>query len=232
MIKAKNENSGTAANRARLLRGISGAHCASVFKICVPLVLVAVVFLLAGCGGAKPLPEQDYFDVLSKWTRSVKVFDGLDAKIYMTATYKDNAFISAYVKRYVKAFKIDDSYAAVLYERELSEADRYNEFFISVYTPEDAWNDLARQNSIWRLYLEDGTGVRLAPLSISQVDKGDPLLREFFPYMDMWSTAYRIKFPKYSDTGSEPVPNASTKHLKLIVTGIMGEGTLEWRLKE
>jgi len=196
------------------------------------MAVIAVVFLIAGCGGARPVPEPEYSDVLSRWTRSAKVFDGIDARIYLSATYKDTSYIAAYVLRYSKAYKLDEDYAMALSERELGEADKYNEFFISVYTPDESWNDLEKRDSIWRLYLEDGTGARLLPVSITRVDKGDPLVREFFPYFDMWSAAYRVKFPRYSETGTEPIPNDLTGYLRLTVTGIMGEGTLEWRLRE
>lgn len=232
LMRWVNGNSGAVSGRYRLLRCVSIVSCASLYKRRVFMAFAAAIFLLTGCGGVKPVPEPEYFDTLFNLTRSVKVFDGLDAKIYMTATYKERLFVTAYLKKYSKAFKLDDSYAGVLFERELGEVERYNEFFISVYTPDETWNDLVKQNSIWRLYLEDDAGARLAPISILQVDKDDPLIREFFPYFDMWSTAYRVKFPKYSDTGTEPIPNASTGYLKLTVTGIMGEGTLEWRLKE
>ncbi|MBI5886245.1 MAG: hypothetical protein HZB85_06650 [Deltaproteobacteria bacterium] len=196
------------------------------------VTIIAAFCLITGCGGVKPAPEPEYSDVLSRWTRSTKVFDGLDAKIYMSATYKDPSYITSYVSRYSKAYKLDEDYARSLLERELGEADKYNEFFISVYTPEESWNDFDSRDTIWRLYLEDGSGARLVPVSILRVDKGDPLVREFFPYFDMWSSAYRVKFPKYSETGTEPIPNASTGSLRLTVTGIMGAGTLEWRLKE
>lgn len=211
----------------RSMRGASGSGLRALF-----LAIIAAFFLITGCGGVKPAPEPEYSDVLSRWTRSTKVFDGIDARIYMSATYKDPSYITSYVNRYSKAYKLDEDYARALLERELGEADKYNEFFISVYTPEESWNDLENRDSIWKLYLEDGSGARLVPVSILRVDKGDPLVREFFPYFDMWSSAYRVKFPKYSATGTEPIPSASTGYLRLTVTGIMGAGTLEWRLKE
>lgn len=195
------------------------------------VILPVLVILLTGCSGVKTAPVPDYSEVLAEWTRSTKVFDGLDARIYMNATYRDPSFISAYVRRYSLAYKLDADYTSALLERETAEAERFNEFFITVYTPDEAWNDLQRKDSIWALYLEDGSGARLKPVSITRVDKSDPLLREFFPYFDMWSFGYRVKFPKYTDVGQEPIPNASTGYFSLTVTGILGEGTLVWRLK-
>ncbi|MBI5561529.1 MAG: hypothetical protein HY894_01555 [Deltaproteobacteria bacterium] len=192
--------------------------------------VVIAALCLGGCAAVGSQPP--YQDVLAQWTRSEKVFVGLDARIYLSATYKDPSFIASYVDRYAAAYKLDDAYKAALLEREKEEAERYNEFFAAVYTPEDSWNDLQNKDSIWRLYLEDGTGARLAPISITRVDKSDPLLREFFPYFDMWSSGYRVKFPKYSDAGAEPIPGPSTMYLRLTVTGIMGEGNLLWRFKE
>jgi len=87
----------------------------------------------------------------------------------------------------------------------------------------DKWNDFAESDSIWKVYLEDDKGARLSPVSVSKLDASDPLLREFFPYMDLWSSAYSIKFPKYSETGTEPIPNADTRSMRLVVTGVLGK---------
>lgn len=230
-MRVKDKNSGAGINKYRFPRYVFNGFNAMRARHCLCIVFAAAIFF-AGCSGVSPVREPEYSDVLSEWTRSAKVFDGLDAKLSITATYKEESFSTAYLKRYLKAFKMDDNYADALFKREKDEVERYNEFFVAVYTPDESWNDLAKQNSIWRLYLEDDTGARLTPVSITQVDRDDILVREFFPYFDMWSTAYRVKFPKYSDVGAEPIPNASTNYLKLTVTGIMGEGTLEWRLKK
>ncbi|MBI5810639.1 MAG: hypothetical protein HZB21_05580 [Deltaproteobacteria bacterium] len=156
----------------------------------------------------------------------------MEARLYISATYKDLSFRGAYVERYSGSYQLDPDYAKVLMERESIEAGQYNEFFFSAYTPEERWNDFDRKDSVWHMYLEDDTGVRLIPISIKRIDTGDPLIREFFPYLDLWGRGYVVKFPKYGASGTGPMPGKETKFMKLVVTGILGRGELEWRLKD
>ena len=186
-----------------------------------------------GCAGKKEaVKKYGYNETLNRWTAGKKIFEGLDARLYITATYKTTQFRKSYIERYVNSYQLDEGYAKALMEREMEQAESYNEFFFTAYTPEERWNDFNKRASIWRLYLEDDAGARLIPISIVKVDPADPLLREFFPYFDLWSYGYVVKFPKYAETGTEPVPGPNTRHMKLIVTGILGKGELVWRLKE
>lgn len=198
----------------------------------------AVLLILigsSGCAGKKEPTqqgfEQAYFDELKRWTREKKIYEGVDAKVYINATYKHPSFRNAYIDKYAKSYQLEEPYVSSLIEREKEQADRYNEFFMAAYTPDDNWNDFDRRNSIWRLYLEDNFGARLIPVSITRIDKSDPVYREFFPYFDPWSAGYIVRFPKFTDTGTEPVPSENTEFLRLTVTGILGKGELEWRLK-
>lgn len=200
------------------------------------LFFVFFLIFLPGCAGkTEPKPKAatppNYSEVLDKWTRGKKIYADLDARLYMYATYKTFDFRDAYVDRYTRSYQLTAGYRQALLEREKEQSDKYNEFFFTAYTPESRWNDFDRLDSIWKLYLEDDSGNRLIPVSITKVDAGDPLIREFFPYFDMWSSGYIVRFPKYSEAGTEPIPGEKTKYLKLTVTGILGTGELEWRLK-
>lgn len=207
---------------------------------------LVLAFALSGCAGKKEAlkaeekpaengskSEKDgYSALLDRWTRSKKIYQGLESRLYIHATYKAPEFRRAYVERYSKSYQVEEGYRKALMEREEDQAARYNEFFVAAFTPEERWNDLDKKDSVWRLYLDDGSGSRLIPISITKADGSDPLVREFFPYFDPWSYGYIVRFPKYSDTGAEPIPSEKTASMRLTVTGILGKGELEWRLKE
>lgn len=208
----------------------------------IPLfVFLSVVALMAGCASKKEVVRQEppvkareaeYSDALNKRTRSIKIYEGFDARLYLSATYKDAAFREAYINRYAASVQMDDAYKKTLLEREAEEAERTNEFFFSAYTPEERWNDFDQRDSLWRLFLEDNTGKKLTPISVKKIDRSDPLLREMFPYMDLWSQGYIVRFPRYSDTGVDPVPGKASTFLKITVTGILGKGEITWKLKD
>lgn len=217
---------------------LSGKKTAFLLSSALPsifLIILLLVPLVLGCAKKSVKPEEvrpEYADVLNRLTKGTKVYQGLETILYMTATYKTMDFRRAYVDRYVKSYQLEESYRSALLEREKEEDEKYNEVFFTAYTPESRWNDFDRTDSVWRLYLEDGSGARLIPVSVRRVDSSDPLIREFFPYFDLWSYGYAVKFPKYSETGTEPIPGEKTEYLKLVVTGILGHGEVEWRLKK
>jgi len=196
----------------------------------VPL-FVLIVLSLSACAANKGVVKPGYPEELENWTRTVKVFEGFETRLYFSATYKSPSFRESYIDRYVEGYGLGETYRSALIERETEQGAGYNEFFFTAYTPVDEWNDFEKKESIWRLYLEDDTGARLAPVSITKLDSSDAVLREFFPYFDLWSSAYIVKFPKYAPAGAEPIPGPDTASMRLIVTGVIGKGQLEWRLK-
>jgi len=199
------------------------------------LAAFLVSFALAGCSkksvrAERPLPE--YSSVLDSQTRSTKIYSGLDTVLFITATYKTMEFREAYVELFVKGFEEDPAYRSALVSKQRDENDLYNEIFFAAYTSEPKFNDFERRDSVWKLYLDDNEGNRLTPVSVKKVDSADPLIRKLFPYLDPWSSGYIVRFPKYSVTGTEPIPGPKTKFLKFVVTGLMGKGEMEWEFND
>ena len=191
------------------------------------------IVILGGCAAGKGPRVYDYDDEFDRWTRTVKIYDGIETVAIVNATYKTSAFVEAYVNKYAKSIQADEDYTKVILEGQLSDLERYNEIFLTLYTPDEKWNDLVRLDaSIWRLYLEDGSGARLQPVSIRRVDRDDVMARQFFPYYDEWNVAYVIQFPKYAVTSVESVPGKNAKTLTFTITGILGEGKIKWGLEE
>ncbi|CAG1065214.1 hypothetical protein BAC1_00792 [uncultured bacterium] len=190
-------------------------------------LLFIFAVLLAGCGGVKGPSGEEYFKSLDRWSRGQKVYQGLEARLYMNATLKTAEFRRAYMERYAAMYELSPGHAKAMAERENEQAEAFNEFFFTAYTPDETLNDFDESESVWQMYIEDSAGNRSRPISITEVDSSEHVIREFFPYFDLWSKAYTVKFPKYADTGGEINPEKGP--VKLIVTGVMGKGELEWR---
>lgn len=197
-------------------RGLSKALC-----------LLFFLALTAGCAGVKGYSAADYFKSLDRWSRGQKVYQGFESRLYLNATCKTLDFRKAYVERYSASYGLGPEHAGALMERESEQAAAYNEFFFTAYTPDASLNDFDDKGSVWQIYLEDAEGNRAKPISITAVEGSEPVIREFFPYYDLWSKAYLVKFPKFADSGPEIDPEKAA--VKLIVTGVMGKGELEWR---
>ncbi len=195
------------------------------------LLLAVLVAFQSGCAAnGKGGPGADYFDILDSWTRVEKVYEGIEPRLILRATYKNRLFRYAYIDRYVDDYNLGPRYKEAMRKKALELSTLYNEFIFAAHTPTESWNDFDRRDSIWKLYLEDNLGNRLTPISIDKLDPKDPLLHEFFPYIGLWSSIYIIRFPKYSESGTESIPGADTDYLRLKVAGTIASGELVWQL--
>lgn len=195
------------------------------------LFMIAVVLFVSGCAGKRELARDAYFRELDRWTRSDQVYEGLDSRLYIHATFKATSYREAYTERYSQEYELDPALATALLSRELNQAETYNEFFIAAFTPEDRWNDFHKKDSVWKLYLEDDTGAKLSPVSVTRVEAKDPSIREFFPHLDPWSYGYLVRFPKYTPAGTTPLPGPETEWMKLVATGVLGRAEMTWHFE-
>ena len=190
-----------------------------------------ILFTFSGCASVDKEYRPPYKEMLKEWTRTEKVYDGLDLLLSVNATYKTEDFRSSYVDRYIEAYQLEDGSKETMAARETEEAELYNEFFLSVTTPDKSLNDFDSKDSVWKLYLEDGTGVKLSTVSIKRIETKNAMTSALFPYIDVWSIGYIVRFPKYSASGTEPIPNAKSRYMRLTVVGMLGNGELKWKLK-
>ncbi len=193
----------------------------------------SLLTVFTGCGAKDEAvkPSLGYFDILPQMTKSKKVIDNMDSKLFISATYKNLALREAYVDEYARRYQMDNNQKEKLKEMEEGLDERFNEFFIAVYTPDERWNDFNQPQSIWKIYMENEKGNRVSPIEIKKADVASPLIREFYPYLDLWSSGYIVKFPKYMIVGEEPFPGKDANYFKLIITGVVGKAELEWQLK-
>ena len=209
---------------------IKNTYSASRGRVVLRLLTVVVLFTGLGCASGdidtSTTAASSYYDTLDEWTRSKRVYEQMDAKLFMTATYKSTAFRTAYVEEYSGRFELDPKMKASLREREEAVSEKYVEFFFSAYTPVSEWNDFEEKDSIWRLYLDFGDDQRVSPVEVEKLDPMDPLLREFFPYLDPWSRAYVVRFPVVEKV--DRAPGDGYEGLTLTVTGVKGRGVLTW----
>ncbi|MBE9528666.1 MAG: hypothetical protein IME99_05455 [Proteobacteria bacterium] len=198
-------------------------------RLSLVAVLVLLAVVVAGCATSGK-GVREYSEQLDAWTRSTKIYDGIDVRLTMNATFRNRDFRAAYVRRYVEAYRLEEGSKEAMDTREAEESELYNEFFVSVSAPDSSLNDLDSKRSVWKLYLEDGAGAVLSPVSVKRISTSSALISTLFPYMDTWSVGYIVRFPRYSASGTEPVPNEKSKYLKLRIAGLLGSGSLVWKL--
>lgn len=197
-------------------------------------LLFFAAILVYGCGAAKeaapPDADKAYYLALDRWSKGFKIYDGFDSTLYVNATYKSEEFRRAYIAKYSADYALGPERSQALLDREIEQHQAYNEFFFTAFTLEEGLNDFEKKDSVWQVYLDDGQGNRVRPISISRIENSESVIREYFPYYDLWSKAYVARFPKYTENGQD-IPGA-TGAMKLVVTGAMGRGELAWQFQK
>ncbi|MBI5560726.1 MAG: hypothetical protein HY883_05570, partial [Deltaproteobacteria bacterium] len=86
-----------------------------------PLIAILIFFSFAGCA-PKPSslsPQPDYYQTLNRWTTGKKVFDGMESRLYIYATYKSLPYRKAYVDEYAKRYQMDEGHKGAFLSKEI-----------------------------------------------------------------------------------------------------------------
>ncbi len=165
---------------------------------------LAIALVLAGCARlpfTKPQPdppasEGDWAVVRERATRGGKLYDGLGANAFVRAVYLAPDVREARVLRLGlwTAMTAEERERLLAVERE--EVAQYDDFVVSLFTPDPLDNDLDAPKSIWRVALVVvGEGEAL-PVRISQM-KADSTLRELYPNIGDFDVVYRVRFARW-----------------------------------
>jgi hypothetical protein len=175
-----------------------------------------------------PLSAEDFPVVLSTWTRTDKVYQGLDNKLFVTATYHAPELRRAFAIAFPEIY----GHGGTVTRQELVDltpaAEQSNTFFLAAYTPDTKWNDLAQTDSIWRVTLIGDNEVAAAPVEIQQV-KVDENLRVVYPYIGRFDRCYLVRFP-LADPMERLVIDPGGTGFRLRVASALGAAELVWQL--
>ncbi len=187
------------------------------------LLAVSVLFAL-------PLEARSYRSVLREWTRQGRdyTFENLEMRMSWKVTYLSPEFRRARREKLAK----EQQWSPAEIERALSEDEaesrRYDIFFAAIYAGSNAWPEIGKDTGRWRMALEGlpsglpsgsqgGQGVTpvsIERVSISEVERG------LYPYLDKWSKAFLLKFPKTVQEGQS---------FSLQMKGIPATSELQWK---
>jgi len=194
------------------------------------IILFLFSMMAFSCAGPVAVSRGRYNGELRRWTREASLYRGLDERLSVVATYRGSSFKSAYSDYYARSFALSDSQKAGLLVKDREALNQYSEFLLSVHTSEARLNNLDSKKSPWKIYLSDSTGTRTEPLSIDKVERADPVRGEFFPYIDLWSTAYVLRFPRFIGPDRTALPSGDAAFIKLTISSVLGQVELKWPL--
>jgi hypothetical protein len=181
-------------------------------------LLACALGTVAGCATALPpavdfsdtskhYRGEDYPKVFEAWTRHGKLVQDVGTVMEVWATLESWDFRQAYIAKYAKVYDVSDADRDALTRAQQDAARTAYEIHLVAQSTTDAWNDLERRNSAWRITLLDGTGAELSPVSIKTEKLPEIYEMEFFPTRTLFSRTYTVRFvrPEGSDAFAGPV---------------------------
>ena len=206
------------------------------------ILCTAALSLAAGCanrrarpavlhGPSEKLSARDYPKVLETWTRGDKVYQGLDNKLYVTATFHSPELRRAFAIAFPDIY----GHGGRITRRELVELtddiEEYHTFFVVAFTPVRAWNDFHKDDSIWRLtLLSADRSTFIEPEEIQSI-KIDENLRAVYSYVGRFDEAYLVRF-KLADKTGKPLVPVGAESFTLRIASALGVAELTWELAQ
>ena len=208
------------------------------------IVAFAIVAMASNSCRTLPFPdpslEGDYGKALKRWTRTVAAYSGLETRAFVRMIYLTPEFVTAQGLELSRMrAELPDQAAQTL--ARLREENRQPSFFAVVYIPDRTANDWNEPDSVWRIALNLGEGER-KPDRVLRFDRPfNAELRALYPYLDEYSTAYRLHFPEGAAPQPTPVTTAQVpaprplesfipSEAHLVVASALGRLAFNWRL--
>ena len=194
-----------------------------------------VTLLLSGCAHHAPalslqprtaMTENDYERVLKDWTREDRLYDGLESKLFVHATFHSPEFRKCFLLRHPDVYGRGSETARRL-ALTLPDGDEDIEFFFSAFTTDIKWNDFDQDDSIWRVELKSNHSESVDG-EVTRV-KTTANLRAIYPFISDFSRTYVVRFPR-TDASGKPVLSSSSEEIELHFRSALGGAKLMWKL--
>jgi hypothetical protein len=167
-----------------------------------------LALLLLGCATGKvprvpgdlppaaddPQAEAAYQELLGRSTQHRGVYDNLDTRMFVYATWQSPAFVDARLKRWAAFRAIGPDELVKLKADEGARLKDATEFFVAVHANDWHYEDFDKKGSLWRLVLVTG-GEELLPTSVERLGRPTVELRSLYSYLEPFWVAYRVRFP-------------------------------------
>jgi hypothetical protein len=198
------------------------ACCALVLAACAPPPRASLY------GSQKKITADDYESILARWTRSDRVYQGLDSKMFVTASFHSPELRRAFAIAFPEIY----GHGGSITRRELvdltGDVEQFHNFFLAVYTADEKWNDLAMPDSIWHLSLIGSEDVAVEASSI-EIVRIDANLRAVYPYLGRFDRAYLVRFP-LTDPMHRLVLEPKSSSANLRIASALGVASMVWEL--
>ena len=168
--------------------------------------LAAVAALAAACAAQRipslerqPKPPPDvgaWASARERFTRSDKLYDELATRAFASAVYQAPEVREARVGRLAEWLALAPAERDRLLAQEADEASLYEDFVVTLFTPDRADNDLDATRSIWTISLVVPSEGEAAPVRVEALPP-DATLTTLYPRVGHFDVAYRVRFARW-----------------------------------
>jgi hypothetical protein len=204
-------------------------------RLRVALLAAAVAgaaLLSAGCGTRvmtlyeKVVGSKRYASTTEEFTRTREVRDGLETRFIFSSTWLSPEWIRAFSEEYANIYYLDSGRKEQMIDRWSGESDRYERFFVALFTPDDRTNDLDQEGTLWSLHLVRADEKDFEPVYVRRTSLRPEEVSRFFPYSGTWYRSYEVAFPK--EAGEKLGTAPASPRFKLVLSGVQGRAVLVW----
>lgn len=189
--------------------------------------LIGLFLMLASCASHQPSTTSGYFksaedyeEIVEKHTDKIRRYSGFYNTLDIEATVLSPAMSYAQVAKQAELLIWDSTRTSDEKARTESRLSRETEVFMSFFTPDRKNNDLIKNNSMWKIFL-DVEGRRYEG-KINKVKLQLTEIQALYPYHNRFYTPYSVTFPV-------SMKSIEGKPLKMTITGALASGTLEFK---
>jgi len=173
---------------------------------------------------AEDARERDYQQVVARYSDHQELYDRLDTRYFVAATFQSVPFREARVRRAAGFRKVP----AAEVERQLAEeraaAAAAHEVFLAAHFTDPRFDDLDRPKSQWRLALVTPRG-EVTAAKVERLGRSTMDQRSLYPYFDEFWVGFKITFPRAFPDGTEVIPEG-TDAVTLRMASALGNAEL------
>ena len=207
-------------------------------RICLGLALILV---LGGtsCQTVRELSEKfnpskkpaqaAYEKTVLPYVAEGSIYHGPAVELLATAMPLTPTVRRAMVIREAEAFDLDESRRRKRLEGQEAAQKRGPEVVLSVFVPDNKWNDLAGPKPDWQLYLVNARGERLSPVDRRRIKERTALRGALYYFWGRWSRLYRFRF-SHTTTDGRPFLAPDEKNACLLISGAPGSTKINLKL--
>lgn len=189
--------------------------------------LILVSTIISACASEPPknpdvpvISQNDYEASTEKYSQHVEIYDGLYNTINMAATLLNSVVTEDQLKQNARIYQWDKNKYEAEKSRISGEHAKQTEVFVSFFTPETKHNDLYKNKTLWKIFLDadgkryEGKATKMKLLTTE--------IQSLYPLHTRFAVPYMVTF-------SVPTSTIENANSKLTITGPVGSAAVEFK---